>query len=60
MTIIIKQTAKENLYLRMETDKNGLYIITLSEYGKTLYRYMTASRKNALAAYNRKRKEVKK
>lgn len=58
MTTTIKQMEKENLYLRMTEDKGGLYIVTLSEYGKTLYRYETMNRKNALATYNRKRKEV--
>lgn len=57
MTTTIKQMEKENLYLCMTEDESGLYVITLAEYGKTVYRYETMNRKNALAAYNRTMKK---
>lgn len=58
MTFAIRQITKDNLHLCLEIDKTGVYIVTLTEYGKTLYTYKSANKKNALSAFNRKRKEV--
>ena len=63
MTFTIKQEQRNKRYVGIEQDKTGVYIVTLATeqpngFYRDLKRYTTSNRKNALATYNRYRREL--